>query len=136
MQSWECGVTKRVPKCTKHLYICMCICVIKESLKLASVLGVTTIRPLSCEQMQVLKTRKTNFSQFRCRIFSLLALSAITLKMFDCLQIIFLGDSILSQWQVLFHSWILLQPEVYERKKLYHKLSLIFLSAIRAKQRL
>ena len=81
-QSWQSGVAKKFSKCSKHLYISMCIWLIKERLKLASVLGVTTIRSLSCEQMQVLKTRKTNYSQFKCRIFSPLALSAATLKVF------------------------------------------------------
>lgn len=56
---------------------------------LAPVLDVLTDRPLPCEQMEVLKTPKTNYSQFKCRIFSPLALSAVTLKMFDCLEIIF-----------------------------------------------
>lgn len=36
IQSWECGVARKVLKCTKHLYISMCICVIKERLLKAS----------------------------------------------------------------------------------------------------
>ena len=92
-QSWQCGVAKKVSKCSKHSYISMCIWLIKDRLKLTSVLGVTTIRSLSCEQMQVLRTRKTNYSQFKCRIFSPLALSAAT----QSVLIIFPVDSNLSQ---------------------------------------
>ena len=58
MQSWEYGVAKEVPKFTKHLYTCICMCVTKESLTLALVRGVATIRPLSCKQMQILKHEK------------------------------------------------------------------------------
>ena len=36
IQSWEGGVARKVLKCTKHLYISMCICVIKERLLKAS----------------------------------------------------------------------------------------------------
>ena len=60
-QSWQCGVAKKVSKCSKHSYISMSIWLIKDRLKLTSVLGVTTIRSLSCEQMQVWKhERPTN----------------------------------------------------------------------------
>ena len=100
-QSWQCGVAKKVSKCSKHLYISMCIWLTKERLNLTSVLGVTTIRPLSCEQMQVLKTRKTNYSQFKCRIFFA---SRPECSYSQSVLIIFPVDSNLSQWQAVFQS--------------------------------
>lgn len=110
IQSWECGVARKVLKCTKHLYISMCICVIKERLLKASLSSWCHYnQAYFLRMMQVLKTRKTNseYSQSKCRIFSPVALSAVTLKN---VLIIFPMDSIVS----LMNS---VTSEVYEERK-------------------
>lgn len=110
IQSWEGGVARKVLKCTKHLYISMCICVIKERLLKASLSSWCHYNQASFlrtdasientkDQLRVLAVH--------CRIFSSLALSAVTLKN---VLIIFPMDYIVS----LMNS---VTSEVYEERK-------------------
>lgn len=111
IQSWECGVARKVLKCTKHLYISMCICVIKERLLKASLSSWCHYNQAyflrTDASIENTKDQLRVYSQSKCRIFSPVALSAVTLKN---VLIIFPMDCIVS----LMNS---VTSEVYEERK-------------------
>lgn len=128
IQSWECGVARKVLKCTKHLYISMCICVTKERLLKASLsswchynqayfLRTDASIENTKDQLRVLAVQMSYFLTSRPeRSYSEKCFNNFSYGL-HCFTHEFC------------YKWGL-----WGKKKLYHKLILIFLSAIRVKQ--